>query len=246
MAWAEPMQTEDEIGDILSNQYVNNKKYTIGGLFYSGQMSMLDKYPTTTGKEVMETWVMFGDPSCMFRSQNPTPITAVHDNCYIPGSTSFSFTSSLAPASYACISQNNQIIGTAPVTTSNTTIAFTQTYNIAQGLDLTITGSNMKPYTTSLLICGPTAVSKADKSVSISIESVIRDEFVINYSDLKSASITVQIFDMTGRQVASSIASTSSNGQVRVDASALSSSVYLVSIKDENNKNLKTVKVIKQ
>ncbi|MCE3225615.1 MAG: hypothetical protein K0S32_166 [Bacteroidetes bacterium] len=246
MAWAEPMQTEDEIGDILSNQYVSNKKYTLGGLFYSGQMSMLDKYPTATGKEVMETWVMFGDPSCTFRSQNPTQLTATHDNCYIPGSTSFSFASSVAPGSYACISQNNQIVGTAVVTASNTTVAFTQTYNLSQGLDLTITGSNMKPYTSSILICGPTSVTKADKNATVSIESMIRDEFIIGYTNFESAKMNVFVYDLTGRIVASYSAETSASGEVRFNASQLSSSVYIVSIKDENNKDLKTVKVVKQ
>jgi gingipain R len=246
MAWAEPMQTEDEIGDILSNQYVNNKKYTLGGLFYNGQMSMLDDYPTNTGKEVMETWVMFGDPSCVFRSADPDVMTVTHDPCYLPGASTFSFTSSFGPNTYACVSQNNQVVGTAAVTSANTTITFTQPYNSSQSLDLTITGHNKKPFMSSILVCGPTGVSKGDKAVSISVETMMKDELVINYSELDSKNISVQIFDMTGRLIQSHVAETSTQGQARFTTAGLPSSVYLVSIKDENNKQLKTVKVVKQ
>jgi gingipain R len=66
MAWAPPMATQDEIVDILTEKYPSNQLQTLGGLFYSGQMYMLDSYNSSnTAKEVYETWVFFGDPSVM-------------------------------------------------------------------------------------------------------------------------------------------------------------------------------------
>ena len=57
MAWAEPMQTQDEMADIIAETYPTNKKATLGGLFYNSQMSVLDDYNnSTTAKEVMQTW----------------------------------------------------------------------------------------------------------------------------------------------------------------------------------------------
>lgn len=246
MAWAEPMQTEDEIGDILSGQYANNKKYTIGGLFYNGQMSMLDDYPTATGKEVMETWVMFGDPSCLFRSQNPTAITVTHDACYMPGATSLVISSTFGPHAYASVSQNNQVIGTSAVTATSTSIAITQTYSSTQPILLTITEYNKIPYTATINACVTTGIVKTGVSENIIIETVITDELVINYTNLSSKNLQVQVYDMIGKLVASQNNDVSENGSIKLNTSDFSQALYLVSVKDDHNSILKTVKVIKQ
>src|SRR3989344_4178398 len=94
MAWAEPMAVQDEIVEILTDQYTNNKKVTLGGLFYNGGLKMLDDYGNTTAEEVMETWVLFGDPSCVLRSKTPAQITASHNTCYTVGDTIFTVNSS--------------------------------------------------------------------------------------------------------------------------------------------------------
>lgn len=244
MAWAEPMQTEDEIGDILSGQYANNKKYTIGGLFYNGQMSMLDNYPTATGKEVMETWVMFGDPSCMFRSQNPAALTVSHNPCYNPAVSSFSFTSSFGPNAYACVSQNNQIVGTGAITSANTSIAFTQTYSASQPLVLTVTEYNKTPYTATLSACITTGILNNSASDNISIETVITNELAVNYTNL-TGNMIVLVYDMSGKMVVSQAAQFNGNGSIQINALSLAPAVYLVSVNDSNGP-VKTVKVIKQ
>ena len=77
MSWAPPMATQDEIVDILVESYPNNQMQTIGALFYSGQMKMLDDYPNS-GKEVIETWVLFADPTTLFRSKNPNDFIVNH------------------------------------------------------------------------------------------------------------------------------------------------------------------------
>lgn len=78
MSWAPPMATQDEIVDILVESYPNNKMRTLGGLFYSGQMKMLDDYNNSDGREVIETWVFFGDPTTMIRSDIPQDIDVSH------------------------------------------------------------------------------------------------------------------------------------------------------------------------
>ena len=42
----------------------------------NGQMQMLDDYPGSQGNEVIETWVFFGDPSVMMRTQDPLDLSA--------------------------------------------------------------------------------------------------------------------------------------------------------------------------
>ena len=78
MSWAPPMATQDEIVDILVESYTNNQMRTLGGLFYSGQMKMLDDYSGSSGREVIETWVFFGDPSTMIRSDIPQNLDVTH------------------------------------------------------------------------------------------------------------------------------------------------------------------------
>lgn len=246
MAWAEPMQAQDEIGDILSNQYTNNKKYTIGGLFFNGEMSMLDNYPTATGKEVMETWVMFGDPSCTFRSQNPSALIASHDPCYIPGAASININSSFGPLAYACVSQNNMIIGTTALTSGTTTIALTQTYSASQPLLLTITECNKKPYTSVINNCVATGITNNDNTFELLVETLIGEEMNVVYKNLSSKSLTLHIFDITGKILYSQKTETSENGKLKISTVDLSPGVYLVSVKDDTNTLLKTVKVIKR
>ncbi len=44
MAWSEPMQTQDEMTELITRSDAGNNKTTLGGLFYNGQISMLEAY----------------------------------------------------------------------------------------------------------------------------------------------------------------------------------------------------------
>jgi gingipain R len=246
MAWAEPMDTQDELGDILSDQYVNNKKYTLGGLFYNAEMHMLDMYPTATGKEVMETWIMFGDPSCMFRSLNPTNITATHDPCIFTNATAFALTSSFGPNTYASLSQNNQIIGTALINSANTNIVLTQTFSASSNLVLTITEYNKIPYTATLTTCLPTGIKDLANGSEFFVESPVKDELNFNYKNVNATNLTLQVMDMQGKIVAqSTFDDISSEGNLKMNTGALSSGVYLLKVSSPTS-ILKTIKVVKE
>lgn len=246
MAWAEPMDTQDELGDILSDQYVNNKKYTLGGLFYNAEMHMLDMYPTATGKEVMETWVMFGDPSCMFRSLNPTNITVTHDPCILTNATTFALSSSFGPNTYASLSQNNQIIGTSLITSANTNIALTQTFSASQNLVLTITEYNKIPYTATLTTCLATGIKDLANGSEFFVESPVKDELNFNYKNVNATNLTLQVMDMQGKIVAqSTFDDISSEGNLKMNTGALSAGVYLLKVSSPTSL-LKTIKVVKE
>jgi len=66
-AWDPPMRTQDKVVDLLTA----GEKNSIGGLVYNGQSGMLDVYNNSNGREVMMTWILFGDPSLMIRSRVP-------------------------------------------------------------------------------------------------------------------------------------------------------------------------------
>jgi gingipain R len=245
MAWAEPMDTQDEIGDILSNQYANNKKFTLGGLFYNGQMHMLDNYPTTTGQEVMATWIMFGDPSCMIRTQTPSNLTVNHDTCIFANATSFPVQVNPGPNTYICITQNNQIIGRTAVSSSLTSVSLTQTFSPSQPLLITVTEFNKIPYTSTIGICTgtPTSIGPSGISSNITYNSSVTDELhiVFNSESVKA----IKIHDMQGKLIGNYTISSESEKEFRLDMSRLSPGVYLLSVYNENDRLLLRNKIVK-
>jgi gingipain R len=252
MAWAEPMDTQDEIGDILSNQYANNKKYTLGGLFYNAEMHMLDNYPTQTGQEVMETWVFFGDPSCMIRTASPTNITATMDSCVTALATSVNINTSIGVNKYVTITQNNTILGSSAITGSNTNVAISS-LNPLQPLLVTITEFNKIPFTASLAICVETNTVTTSVSSNIYDNYIltnpnpIHQDFVLFYDKLTHSSLTLELFDMQGRLVEKSDFNIENKmvGKVVMNVSEFPASLYFVRITSEG-KLLKTVKVVKE
>ena len=73
MDWAPPMKTQDEIVRLLIDPNPTVRKTSLGGLFNNGQFSMLEKYGIV-GNGVVQTWVFFGDPSTVIRTQITKPI----------------------------------------------------------------------------------------------------------------------------------------------------------------------------
>ena len=160
MAWSEPMCAQDEIADILVESYSTNIKRTLGGLFYNGEMKMLDDYPGggSSGEEVMETWLLFGDPSTMIRTDVPATITASHTSTVNMSATSMDVTCNVEGA-LICISQNNVILGTGIVSGGSATVTYTSP-STQDDLLVTATAYNGIPYQGAVDIstcAGPTA-----------------------------------------------------------------------------------------
>jgi len=159
MSWAPPMATQFEIAHILAETYASNKKFTLGGLFYNGQMKMMDVY-NNQGKEVIETWVFFGDPSVKIRTLDPQNLTASHDLQIELGSSSLSISSCNAEGALITLTQNNGIIGTGIVDgNGDVQIDFTSIDTLS---DITVVGTNYnyRPYqgvvkVTELMSSGP-------------------------------------------------------------------------------------------
>ena len=69
--WQPPMTGQDEMVDILT-EWKNADKYchTFGGASLNGSMYILDMHPSDNG-DTHNTWILFGDPSLMIRTDNP-------------------------------------------------------------------------------------------------------------------------------------------------------------------------------
>ena len=69
--WVPPMTGQDEMVDILT-EWKNNDQFchTFGGASLNGNMYILDMHPSDNGA-THNTWILFGDPSLMVRTDNP-------------------------------------------------------------------------------------------------------------------------------------------------------------------------------
>lgn len=138
MSWAPPMQTQDEMAEIIALAYPNNQKVTTGGLFYNSQMSMLEQYSGGSyGKEVIQTWVYFGDPSTMFRNKQTMSLTATHA-AQVPQSTTSLTVSCDVEGALVAISQENVLLGKGIVAGGSVTINFP---SLATNMPLVVTAT---------------------------------------------------------------------------------------------------------
>ena len=152
MSWAPPMASQDEIVDILVESYPNNKMHSIGALFYSGQMKMLDDYPNP-GKEVVETWVLFGDPTTIFRSDIPSDFVVEHSETEEIGLTS---TTILCDVENAVVTlwNGDSLIGKTNVLNGQVDFNF-DSINTIDTLSIVINAYNKTPYFGQLRTTNP-------------------------------------------------------------------------------------------
>jgi len=82
-AWAPPMEAQDEMVDILTESFANNRKYSFGGISWNGCLEMNDNYGSD-GDDETDHWTLFGDPSVELRTNAPSSITISHSGAFNP------------------------------------------------------------------------------------------------------------------------------------------------------------------
>ena len=244
MVWTPPMQVQDEMTEIMIDAYANNKKYTMGGLFYNSEMSMLDNYSSNAGaKEVVETWLMFGDPSTVIRTVNPMSLTVTHTAEELVGISSYTVNCNTNGA-LVCVTQNGVILGKALVTGGTATINFTGgAITSTQDLKVTATKFNYKPYQGDVDIKENLSVEDITSANGVSIyPNPSKDQvtLALNYK----SKVSIDIIDVAGRRVYSS---TDVNGQLNqtLDVSNYAAGTYLVQITHDGNQTVKKLIVSK-
>ncbi len=68
--WRPPMYGQDEMVAILS-EWREGYRHTLGGASCNGNMYVLDMFKDELGEETHNTWILFGDPSMMLRTEAP-------------------------------------------------------------------------------------------------------------------------------------------------------------------------------
>jgi gingipain R len=224
MAWAEPMQTQDEMTELIIGSQPDNKKTTLGGLFYNGQLSMLEAYSMSqTAIVVMQTWILFGDPSVVFRSSEATPLIAQH----VPQLSYMANTVAVHCATegaIVAITQNGVILGTGVVTGGVAHITLNDFVNSTDVLNVTVTQQNFIPY-----------------QGTIALEALGTDNFsagkVYLYPNPASdfikvstgtAAVDLEIRDSTGKLIHTAL--NAEGGMHTINTSGFASGIYLLTI----------------
>lgn len=152
-SWNSPMEGQDEMTDILAESYPGNIKRTFAGLSISGCMKMIDSYGTD-GKNMADTWTVFGDPTIMVRSDNPTPLTVTHPPTLFVGATSLIVTCSTEGARVTATIADT-ILATGLVSGGNITLTFPALTNPVDSVHIVATAYNKIPYEADLPIITP-------------------------------------------------------------------------------------------
>lgn len=146
-SWDPPMEGQDEMNDILTEQYLDNIKRTFGGVSINGCFKMNDTYGSG-GSEMTDTWLIFGDPSLMLRTAMPAQLQAQHPNAAFIGSTEFIVECTVNGA-YATLTKNGEILGSAEVIDGEAVITTPVLTEVGM-IKLAITAFNYLPYITDI------------------------------------------------------------------------------------------------
>lgn len=142
--WTPPMTGQDEMVDIMCEWINDSYKHTIGGFAENGNMKILDAHPSDNGA-THNTWINFGDPSVMMRTDNPTDMNvSMAPAVLMLGMSELQITADAAFA-IATLSMDGEIIATCNIVDGEGTMEFAPLSNVGTA-QLVILGYNRVTY----------------------------------------------------------------------------------------------------
>ncbi|MFH0893125.1 MAG: C25 family cysteine peptidase, partial [Bacteroidota bacterium] len=195
-SWDPPMEGQDEMVDILTEQYTANIKHKFGAISMNGCMKMNDTY-TSGGYEMTDTWNIFGDPSLMVRTDTPKVMTCTHPASILIGSTSMIVNCNIEGALVA-LTINNEIIGTGTVASGQANISFTALTAI-DTITVCATAYNYIPYLGEVPIVNSVGVDENQIPGLSVYPNPASGSFSVEYFLNEASNVSLQLFDATGR-----------------------------------------------
>ncbi len=140
--WIPPMYGQDEMVNILCEwRGTDNFDHTLAGASLNGSMDILDKAPSDNG-ETFNTWLLFGDPSLMVRTDNPV---SMNINCnpsvLMLGMSSLEVTAENTPFGIATLMMNGEVLCTSYIQNGVANLEFPALANVGDAT-LTVIGYN--------------------------------------------------------------------------------------------------------
>lgn len=142
-SWNPPMAGQDEMVDILTEQYDSKLMRSFGGISYNGCMKMNDDYGND-GQAMTDSWTCFGDPTLMVRTTTPQALTAQHNAALVLGSSTLQVSAAVEGAAVALV-VDGQILAVGTITGGSCLLSFAPLTNIGT-MYVTLTAFNYTPY----------------------------------------------------------------------------------------------------
>ena len=149
--WQPPMTGQDEMVDVLCEwRSADQYHHTLAGASLNGNMKILDLYPNDQGV-THNTWILFGDPSLLMRTDNPTELHVVcQPEAIFLGQTELQLTAD-ADYALATLSCNGHILCTTPIVNGEATLRFESPTEVGTA-QLVVTGYNKETHVQTLEI----------------------------------------------------------------------------------------------
>lgn len=122
--WVPPMYGQDEMVDILCGwRSADQFNHTLGGASINGDMAVIDK-SGSSGYDCHDTWVLFGDPTTMLRTANPTDMNlSASPSVLMLGMTELALTAD-ADFAIASLTMDGEVIATERIINGQCTMTF--------------------------------------------------------------------------------------------------------------------------
>ena len=121
--WRPPMCGQDEMVAILA-EWREGYKHTLSGASCNGNMYVLDMFKDESGEETHNTWILFGDPSMMLRTETPKKMNVTTTpSALVTGMTSLAVNAD-ANFGIATLSVDGDVLGSAYVENGIANITF--------------------------------------------------------------------------------------------------------------------------
>ena len=140
--WIPPMYGQDEMVDILTEwRGTDNFDHTLAGASLNGSMYILDAAASDQGS-TFNTWILFGDPSLMVRTDNPVSMNVTcNPSVLMLGMNSLEVTAENTPFGIATLMMDGEVIGTGYIQNGSVTLDFNPMNNVGSAT-LTVIGYN--------------------------------------------------------------------------------------------------------
>jgi Peptidase family C25/Propeptide_C25/Secretion system C-terminal sorting domain/Peptidase family C25, C terminal ig-like domain len=183
-SWDPPMDGQDEMNAILTENVAGNIKRSFGGISFNGCMKMNDTYGAQ-GEEMTDTWTLFGDPTVIVFTNTPTAMSVTHAATTPLGTTNF-MVNGTEEGAFVSLTQNGEIIGTGNVLNGMVDILLIQPISAVNDITVTVTDYNNIPYIGTVQVTVPNS-----PYVGITLNNL--DDFAGNNNQLADFTEIVQL-----------------------------------------------------
>lgn len=140
--WIPPMYGQDEMVNILTEwHHADQFNHTLGGASLNGNMDVIDK-SGSQGYDTHDTWILFGDPSLMVRTDNPVSMNATCTPAILMlGMSELEVAAENTAYGIATLMMDGEVIATGNIENGLCTLNFAPMSNVGNAT-LTVIGFN--------------------------------------------------------------------------------------------------------